>query len=83
MEESRLRIKEALEKFNEGAEKKKTMIDLAREIWKDSEIGTQRMNISKFANGKRRRIDIDYIPILCRELKCDANFLFGIKPMKP
>jgi len=75
----RLQIKEALESLNAKSEKKVKLVDLAREIWPDSDIGTQRMNISKLAGGKRSQIKIEYVPILCRALKCDANFLFNIK----
>jgi hypothetical protein len=75
----RLQIKEALEALNEKQEQKTSLIDIGREIWPDSDTGTQRMNISKLAGGKRMQIRIDYVPILCRALKCDANYLFNIK----
>lgn len=75
----RLQIKEALERLNAKQEQKVSLIDIGREIWPDSKTGTQRMNISKLAGGKISQIKIEYVPILCRVLKCDANFLFKIK----
>jgi len=74
----RLKIHEALERLNAKQDKKLKLIDIAREIWPDSDTGTQRMNISKLAGGKRSQIKIEYIPILCRVLKCDANYLFNL-----
>jgi DNA-binding Xre family transcriptional regulator len=75
----RLQIKEALENLNAKEKTKVKLIDIGRELWPNSDIGTQRMNISNLACGKRTQIRIDYVPILCRVLKCDANFLFNLK----
>lgn len=81
-----MRIKEALDKWNELAdkrgEKRKTEIHLGERIWPESSRATQRMNISNLTTGKTQTFKEDWVLILCAELECDANDLFGIKNRK-
>jgi len=74
-----MKIKEALDRFNKTATKKKTMINLGERIWAESSRATQRMNISNLATGKTQAFKEDWVLIICEELKCDANYLFNIK----
>jgi hypothetical protein len=81
-----MKIKEALDKWNELAEKrgekKKTEIHLGQRIWPDSSLATQRMNISNLTTGKTQTFKEDWVLIICEELDCDANELFGVKKRK-
>jgi hypothetical protein len=74
-----IRIKEALERVNANrTEGKITLIDVAREIWPESETKTQQMSISNLANNKTATMRIEWVPTLCKALECDANFLFNV-----
>jgi len=72
-----LKIKEAIEMRNSKYEEQIKMIDLAKELWPESSIKTQRMNIMRLCSGETRSIKIDHISMLCDRLICDANYLFG------
>lgn len=76
------RIKEALENYNTVHKQNLTLMDLARVLYPDSSWLTQRTSMTKLANGHRKMINIEFIPVLCEMLKCDANFLFGIDGKK-
>jgi len=72
-----LKIKEAIEEFNSKNKEQIKMIDLAKELWPESSIKTQRMNIMRLCSGDTKSIKLEQIQILCDRLKCDANYLFG------
>lgn len=74
-----LRIKEAIEEFNGKNKGQIKMIDLAKDLWAESSIKTQRMNIMRLCSGDTKSVKIDHIEILCKRLVCDANYLFGQK----
>jgi len=75
------KIREALDNANEKSEKKINMIDLGRELWPEASTRQQQMNISKLMNGQRTSVKTEHVPIICKVLRCDANFLFNIKPV--
>jgi len=72
-----LKIKEAIEEFNSKNKEQIKMIDLAKELWPESSIKTQRMNIMRLCSGDTKSVKIDHIEIICDRLLCDANYLFG------
>jgi DNA-binding Xre family transcriptional regulator len=74
-----LKIKEGIERLKTEFNEDVKQIDLARELWEDSEEKTQRMNISRLSNGTVISVKIEHVHKLCKALKCDANYLFGIK----
>lgn len=74
-----LQIKEAIEEHNITYKTNLKMIDLGRELWPESNIKTQRMNIMRLCSGDTKSVKIDHIEILCNRLVCDANYLFGQK----
>ena len=52
--------------------------DLAKILWNDSRERTAVANISNLCNGKTKKIDIDAVPIICKELGVTADYLFGV-----
>lgn len=51
---------------------------LAKVMWPDSSREASHTNFSNLCNGKSKKIDIDAVPFLCRELGVSADFLFGM-----
>lgn len=77
-----MNIRGALERFNAKAKEKKTMISLGEKMWPDSSKATQRMNISNLVSGKTQSIKIEWVPFLCKELECTADYLFETEKTK-
>lgn len=73
-----LRIDEAFirAKRDGNAIKKK---DLAAKVWPDSRPEAQKQNMANLINGVTRRVDPEWIVVICKELNCTADFLFGLK----
>ncbi|NQU54074.1 MAG: hypothetical protein HQ522_16215 [Bacteroidetes bacterium] len=71
----KIRVNEAFAQA-EAKGKKIKKIQLAEKLWPGSSRDTQQMNISNLLNGKTKRVDIQWIPIICEELGCTPNFLF-------
>lgn len=53
--------------------------DLAKKLWPNSAEVTQQVNMRCLCSGITKRIEPDWVNIICAELGCDANFLFGQK----
>lgn len=73
----KLRINEAVLAFNSKNEGGISLLYLAKKIWPESETKTQQVSISKLVNGKTRRIEMDWVKIICEETGVSPDFLFG------
>lgn len=72
-----LRINEAIARC-ECKGKKVFKKDLATLLWSESSEGAQQVNMTKLASGRAKKISIEWVEILCRELECSADYLFGL-----
>ena len=52
--------------------------ELAAKIWPNSNSSAQAVNMANLCNGTTKRFDSDWIIIICRELGCTSDFLFGL-----
>lgn len=73
---SKLNLNEAVKYANRERRVKK--YELAQVLWPNSSVETAHTNFSNLANGKSKKIDIDAVPVLCRELGVSADFLFKL-----
>lgn len=72
-----LRINEAIARC-ERMGKKVFKKDLAALLWSDSSANAQQVNMTKLVNGTSKKVSIEWVEILCRELNCTADYLFGL-----
>lgn len=72
-----LRINEAIARC-ERMGKKVFKKDLAALLWPDSSVNAQQVNMTKLVNGTSKKVSIEWVEILCRELNCTADYLFGL-----
>ncbi|MFZ4705563.1 MAG: hypothetical protein ACOYMF_06090 [Bacteroidales bacterium] len=56
--------------------------DVATTLWSDSSAKTAETNMSNLVTGATKRVELEWIVKICEATGVDANFLFGIKPMK-
>lgn len=73
----RLRINEAIARADRNGKRIKKK-ELATLLWPESSAVAQQVNMTKLCNGTTRRVEVKQIEILCKELGCDANYLFGM-----
>lgn len=71
-----LRVKEAIARSQTNGKdvSAKTISSL---LWPNSTEKTQQVNMSHLSNGRTIGVKLEWIAILCRELNCDPNYLFG------
>ena len=74
----RLRVNEAIA-LSESMGKKVLKKDLAAKIWPDSRPEAQAVNMTNLASGITKKVNPEWIAIICRETGCTADFLLGIK----
>ena len=74
----RLRINEAIA-LSEAMGKKILKKDLAAKIWANSRPEAQAVNMTNLASGVTKKVNPEWIVIICRETGCTADFLLGIK----
>lgn len=72
-----LRINEAIARA-ERMGKKVFKKDLAALLWPDSSVNAQQVNMTKLVSGTSKKVSIEWVEILCRELNCTADYLFGL-----
>lgn len=72
-----LRINEAIARC-ERMGKKVFKKDLAALLWADSSVNAQQVNMTKLVNGTTKKVSVEWIEVLCRELNCTADYLFGL-----
>lgn len=53
---------------------------LAAKLWPESLPSTQKTNLANLLNGNTTRPEVAWVHILCAELGCTADELFGIRP---
>lgn len=73
-----LKVNEAIARAEMNG-KKILKKDLAAKIWANSRPEAQAVNMTNLCNGTTKRVDPEWIVIICRELGCTSDFLFGIK----
>lgn len=73
-----LKVNEAIARAGMNG-KKILKKDLAAKIWPYSRPEAQVVNMTNLASGITRKINPDWVVILCKELDCTADFLFGIE----
>lgn len=75
---STLRVNEAIAR-SEMKGNKILKRELARKIWPNSKPESQLVNMSNLCSGVTKKINPEWVVVLCKELKCSADFLFGLK----
>lgn len=71
-----LRVNEAIARAQTNGKKTNRKM-VAALLWPDSKEGTQQVNMTYLCNGKTLTIRLEWIEVLCRELDCTPNYLFG------
>lgn len=72
-----IKINEAID-YARSKGKEITIKDLAMKWWTESEEHTAITNFGNLKSGRSKKIDIDLVPKICKELGVSADFLFGI-----
>lgn len=72
-----LRIDEAIARAKTDGRKimKK---EIAARLWPDTSPVGQQVNMSALCSGKKSRINIEWVGIICEMTGCSADFLFGL-----
>ena len=52
--------------------------DIAARLWPKSSTAAQRCNMSALCTGDTRRIDPEWVIIICQMLGCSSDYLFGL-----
>lgn len=73
----RIKLNEAIA-LSASKGKKVKKRELAAKMWPNSNSSAQAVNMANLCNGTTKRFDPDWIVIICRELGCTSDFLFGI-----
>jgi hypothetical protein len=55
---------------------------VAEMIFPDTSRQSRSFCMSKLVNGVTKRVDVSTVKRICTQLGVDANFLFGVEPMK-
>lgn len=73
---ARLRVNEAIARSQQKGNKvfKK---DVAARLWEGSTESSQQVNMTNLCNGTTKKINPDWVDILCEMLDCTPNYLFG------
>lgn len=74
----RLRINEAIARA-EMYGKKILKKQLAADIWPNSRPEAQAVNMTNLCTGVTKKINPEWIIVICRETGCSSDFLLGIK----
>lgn len=72
-----LRIQQAIARANEAGNKilKK---DIAAKLWPESSPESQQVNMTMLLNGKKAKIDPEWVITICKMTGCSADFLLGL-----
>lgn len=71
-----LRVNEAIARAQTNG-KSLSKKSIAALLWPDSSEKTQQVNMSSLVNGRTLTIRPEWVLILCNELECSPNYLFG------
>nr|DAV88716.1 MAG TPA: hypothetical protein [Caudoviricetes sp.] len=52
--------------------------DLAAKLWPKGTPSSQQVNMTKLLSGRICYISPEWVKIICEELECTADFLFGL-----
>ena len=52
--------------------------DLAAKLWPKGTPSSQQVNMTKLLSGRICYIAPEWVQIICKELECSADFLFGL-----
>lgn len=72
-----LKVNEAIA-LSEAMGKKVLKKDLAAKIWPNSRSEAQAVNMTNLASGITKKVNPEWIAIICKETGCSANFLLGL-----
>ena len=72
-----IRIEQAIARAKEQG-KKVLKKDLAARMWPDSTPEAQQVNMTILCSGRAKRINPDWVNIICEMTGCTADFLFGL-----
>lgn len=78
MGQIKLKVNEAIA-LAESRGKKIKKKDVAAKIWPESSPITQSVNMTNLCRGVTKRVDPEWIVIICLETGCSADFLLGLK----
>lgn len=74
----RLRVQEAYDRAKKkGLVTSKT--EIAKEIWPNSKLATQKVNMSQLLRGENKTISLSTIKVLCDKLNITPDFLFDFE----
>ena len=73
----RLKVNEAIAR-SEANGKKVMKKDIAARIWSESTPESQQVNMTNLCSGVTKKINPDWVVILCEMLDCSADYLFGL-----
>ena len=73
-----LRINEAIARAERNG-KKILKKELAAKIWTNSRTEAQAVNMTNLCTGVTKKINPEWIIVICRETGCSSDFLLGIK----
>lgn len=71
------RINEAILKAAQNG-KKVFKKDLAAKMWPDSTPAAQQVNMTALCSGRKQKVSVEWVTIICKECGCTADYLFGL-----
>lgn len=72
-----IRIEQAIARAKESGNKVLRK-DIAARLWPDSTPSAQQVNMTALTSGRVKKIDPDWVGIICEMTGCSADFLFGL-----
>jgi len=77
-----IKLNEAILYASAKAGRKISQKEVGKELFPESSIESQQINLSKLITGKTKRISVITVQRICKKLGVDANFLFDVEPMQ-
>lgn len=78
MGQIKLKVNEAIARA-ESKGKKIYKKDLAAKIWTNSRPEAQAVNMTNLCSGVTKKVNPEWLVIICLETGCSADFLLGLK----
>ena len=73
-----LKLKEAIAR-SEMNGKKIMKKEIAARLWATSNKQTRQVNMTNLLNGRTKKINFEWVIIICTMLDCTADYLFGLQ----
>lgn len=73
-----IRIEQAIARAKEINGQRVLKKELAARLWPDSTPTAQQVNMTSLCNGKKTKINPEWVVIICEMTGCTADFLFGL-----